>query len=645
MSYSRGSLGLNLSRDIQRSTFNVLSPSQLAKIKAKAAQTKPAARAFDELRRALQAGTVRPSIPAGCGQNELPLLTLPQPGSRAFDRAPKYLQPDQLYISMMPLPPDAVLSEDQKSQVELYFRDRFDPSYAHYPVKVAKVCTSRGPAGHCYHHQGVGGKPHMEPDHAMEFGAKGGNDNAEKGVVPDAPYLPSSYTGKNANDLAHHWISIFSLLRDWWKLPYGWMNVAGREVFYWCPVPNRNSHYDYVDVNGTTLFGHGDRRIEAEPLSNYSTKVFMDALNFVGVSTVSWNDRWYMTPDGPLQEAVPPLIYIMDQWPSDTGTEWSKYVFDRGQLETGVDQWRRVVADAKSKGQPEPNLFKDAHSPKQQYYAHVQGGIVGLLSYAIDQNKSLRIWTLWKRYVQDNIVTPVQRAIEKSREKSDRLSAAASAGASAVAGASQAPDLAAQVQAAIDADPDPVNQMSIVDGVMAHVADLMRQIQAAPAAASELAPLPAQYIKESNFAGSVPLYYALSKAKTEGQGFERGKETIVYPHLVCEASREAVKVTNDGAPQFVEMSHQSSAALDAWSSVASQAPAAMQAYNDALQALDAIKATINLPWYLKKLGPMPVWGWMASGGGAFLGTAVIVRLRRKKKTPSVAKNRRRRTSR
>lgn len=68
---------------------------------------------------------------------------------------------------------------------------------------------------------------------------------------------------------------------------------------------------------------------------------------------------------------------------------------------------------------------------------------------------------------------------------------------------------------------------------------------------------------------------------------------------------------------------------------------ALAAYGAALEQLYFIKSQIPLPWWQRRFGPIPVWGWGAIGVTGFLGGAVTLRRRRKKrlsKMPEVKKN-------
>lgn len=69
-------------------------------------------------------------------------------------------------------------------------------------------------------------------------------------------------------------------------------------------------------------------------------------------------------------------------------------------------------------------------------------------------------------------------------------------------------------------------------------------------------------------------------------------------------------------------------------------PGALAAYDDVLKRLIFIKNQIPLPWWQRRAGLLPIWGWGALGVTGFLGGAVALRQRRKKRLgKAIKKNR------
>jgi hypothetical protein len=72
-------------------------------------------------------------------------------------------------------------------------------------------------------------------------------------------------------------------------------------------------------------------------------------------------------------------------------------------------------------------------------------------------------------------------------------------------------------------------------------------------------------------------------------------------------------------------------AIQAYASLNPQAGAAIGRYQEAIALVDEIESQLDLPWWAKDLGPLPVWGWSAIGLTAFVGGAVYIRKKRKKR--------------
>jgi hypothetical protein len=70
-------------------------------------------------------------------------------------------------------------------------------------------------------------------------------------------------------------------------------------------------------------------------------------------------------------------------------------------------------------------------------------------------------------------------------------------------------------------------------------------------------------------------------------------------------------------------------------------PQALAGYEATLRRLYHIRSLIPLPWWQRKFGPLPVWGWGAIGATGFLGGAVALRKRRKKQLAAGVKKTRR----
>lgn len=107
----------------------------------------------------------------------------------------------------------------------------------------------------------------------------------------------------------------------------------------------------------------------------------------------------------------------------------------------------------------------------------------------------------------------------------------------------------------------------------------------------------------------------------------------------CLLYRKANEEAREWPPRFRSLLPDAAAAERALTAAIPQMPTALSAYAAAIERLTEIEAQVDLPWWQRDLGPLPVWGWGLVGAGSVLGGAFLLRRARKKR---VATNRRRR---
>lgn len=107
----------------------------------------------------------------------------------------------------------------------------------------------------------------------------------------------------------------------------------------------------------------------------------------------------------------------------------------------------------------------------------------------------------------------------------------------------------------------------------------------------------------------------------------------------CLLYRKANEEAREWPPRFRSLLPNAATAEQALAAALPQMPTALGAYAAGIERLAEIEGQVDLPWWQRDFGPLPVWGWGLVGTGTVLGGAYLLRRARKKR---VAKNRRRR---
>lgn len=564
------------------------------------------------------------NVPAKCGN--LPSLIegvqYPVAGSKLIH--------GRLYVAVFPLV--RKLSSSQKATVEQEFIRRLNPTAADYSVKMRTPCdlgARRSEACQCRDRKNPASwNPH------------------QNGHVGESMDVQRCLSGEE-KDAARAAISFYHQLWPSQELPFGYREVSGLPVFVYPVALNPDPRTALLNSDGTVKSGNLKTTPPQYPQISRA-RVASLAYGALGQAMTAAGLRRSDVSPGTLFEInrwdATPLAEAMDRFArAKTAIQDAGADKPRTKEPDTVDQIARDFTwdwDAYLKGKRKVAKNPQSAHPDAEYYR--------VANLAIEQATAAgrdAVMVVWQTIAGIFALALTASGTDSfARGVSTRAfwrTKAFERGSLAVVQSGTVEANVNTMGPQLLANPNPMAAYAIIKELRKAFQQSIQEIRQAQTAL----PQGPQYIAEV-FDGvqrtgveiKERLQTKVAQLKARTPSLDEALRTRLECKLYAKAKSEQQKWPRrllDRVPPLQQ-------AIQAYAGVHAQSNEAINRYQAAMAKLDEIEDQLNLAWWQKDLGPLPVWGWGAIGMGVFIGGAFYLRSRRRKKAP---KPNRRRTSR
>ena len=552
-------------------------------------------------------------VPAHCGTlNDL------VEGVR-FPSAGRYLERGNLYVYATPMVKK--LNASQQAMAEQEFMNFMNPAAVKYPVTTTTPCSMgarKADACRC--------RDRKNPLTWLLH---------KPGQVGDSMDVQKCLS--TAEKLkARAWISWFHQLWGSQDLPYGYMEVSGKPMFFYTFTLNLDPRTNLMNEDGSVRSGN----IQAKPpqypklqrartskvIGNNISKA-LQAVGFsrsesTAVGTMVKIDRWDATA---LQADIDSLRDAMERNDRAQG--------DDGRVTTKSDGGQDIGSALRWN----PRRYKEGQrnnaSDLDKAYTRVIDTAAKQAAVYV-RDSAAAVWGTLAGLFVTGLTSRVTDAYARQAQKASNASIGTfQKGVLAIQSSQTVVDNMKAMGPQLLENPDPQAAYQVLKQLKTAFNESISQIRSAQAKLPEAPQAVAKLFDRVKKTGG-EIEKGLEEAKAKLNQRAPRLDTELKRRFTCKLYAKARNEQQVWPKRLLDQLPPLQGAIQAYASLHPQADQAIARYQQAIAVADDIESQLDLPWWAKDFGPLPVWAWGALGVTTFVGGAVYLRKKRKKVKPN-----------
>lgn len=549
-------------------------------------------------------------VPASCGNTG----TLVE-GTK-FPVAGAQILPGKLYVISFPL--NKRLNATQRAIVEQQFLRRMTPVAADFPVPVTTPCdlgARKSDACACRDRKNPQSWYLQKPGNVSDsFEVQKCRSTAEK-------------------NRARAWISFFHQLWGSQDLPWGYQEVSGQPTFVYTVSLNPDPRIPLYNEDGTIK--SGNLAVKPPQLPRLSRhKVYATAYNNLGQAMVEAGFK--------RTDVAPSAVLEVDRWDSSALAE---------EMDRFTDAMNRLsrLSPMHSSGEPAApstpeQLVREFKWNQARYFEGKRekaSGLDQMYSRVIDEgirqasaygrDSVMAIWGSLAGLFVYAFTSRVTDSFARSLLGSSKVDVSKfqRATLAIVQSDTVLKNVKALAPQLID-DPNPQNAYGVIKELrkafQRSISDIQTGQQLLPQAPALL-----QRVFDGVKRMGVEIKRGLEEAKVKMKQRAPGLDPVLQRRFECKLYAKAKNEQQTWPRRLLDVVPPLQASIQSYAQLHPKAGGAIASYQAALKELDEIESQLNLAWWAKDLGPLPVWAWGGIGVVTFVGGAAYLRSKRKKK--------------